>query len=54
VSPPDNAASIAVAKHLGMSYEGRIRDHVFTNGGWRDSLLYSGLEDEWRRQGLGS
>lgn len=46
---PENAASVAVAKHLGMTYEGRIRDHVFTNGGWRDSLLYSVLEDEWRQ-----
>jgi hypothetical protein len=27
--------------------EGRIRDHVFTNHSWRDSLLYSVLEDEW-------
>jgi ribosomal-protein-alanine N-acetyltransferase len=46
---PDNSASVAVAKHLGMNYEGRIRDHVFTNGAWRDSLLYSVLEDEWQR-----
>ncbi|RZU50687.1 RimJ/RimL family protein N-acetyltransferase [Krasilnikovia cinnamomea] len=40
---PDNAASIAVAERLGMQYEGRIRDHVFTNGAWRDSLLYAVL-----------
>lgn len=44
---PDNAASIAVAKRLGMQYEGRLRDHVFTNGAWRDSLLYSILAPEW-------
>lgn len=44
---PDNAASIAIAKRLGMVYEGRIRHHVFTNGVWRDSLLYSVLADEW-------
>ncbi|TDB75213.1 GNAT family N-acetyltransferase [Micromonospora sp. KC723] len=43
---PDNAASIAVAKRLGMQYEGRLRDHVFTNGAWRDSLLYSILGQE--------
>ena len=30
-----------------MTYEGRIRDHVFTNGAWRDSLLYSLLAGEW-------
>jgi [ribosomal protein S5]-alanine N-acetyltransferase len=44
---PDNAASIAVIKRLGMTYEGRIRDHVYTNGAWRDSLLYSLLASEW-------
>jgi [ribosomal protein S5]-alanine N-acetyltransferase len=44
---PDNAGSIAVVRKLGMQYEGRIRDHVFTNGAWRDSLLYATLEPEW-------
>lgn len=44
---PDNTASIAIAHRLGMTYEGRIRDHVHTNGQWRDSLLYSVLFDEW-------
>jgi RimJ/RimL family protein N-acetyltransferase len=44
---PDNEASIAVVKRLGFVYEGRIRDHVFTKGTWRDSLLYSLLEDEY-------
>jgi len=44
---PENAASIAVVKHLGFTYEGHLRDHVFTNGAWRDSLLYSLLEDEY-------
>ncbi|GLW31875.1 GNAT family N-acetyltransferase [Actinoplanes regularis] len=43
---PDNAASIAVAERLGMTYEGRIRHHVYTNGSWRDSLLYSVLRDD--------
>jgi [ribosomal protein S5]-alanine N-acetyltransferase len=45
---PDNAASIAVVGRLGMQYEGRLRDHVFTNGEWRDSLVYALLEPEWR------
>jgi RimJ/RimL family protein N-acetyltransferase len=44
---PENLASIAVVKRLGFTYEGRIRHHVFTNGDWRDSLLYSLLADEW-------
>lgn len=43
---PDNAASIAVVKRLGFTHEGRLRDHVFTNGAWRDSVLFSILEDE--------
>jgi [ribosomal protein S5]-alanine N-acetyltransferase len=44
---PENEASIAVVKRLGFTYEGRIRHHVFTNGDWRDSLLYSLLESEF-------
>ena len=44
---PDNAASFAVLKRLGFTREGRLRDHVFTNGAWRDSELYSVLAHEW-------
>ncbi|MEN3610970.1 GNAT family N-acetyltransferase [Plantactinospora sp. ZYX-F-223] len=44
---PENAGSIAVVKRLGMQYEGHLRDHVHTNGAWRDSLLYSILAHEW-------
>ena len=44
---PENIASIAIAKRLRFQYEGRIRDHVFTNNAWRDSLLYSILAGEW-------
>jgi RimJ/RimL family protein N-acetyltransferase len=44
---PENAASIAVVKRIGFTYEGHLRDHVFTNGAWRDSLLYSLLEPEF-------
>ncbi|WP_329110724.1 GNAT family N-acetyltransferase [Micromonospora sp. NBC_01699] len=44
---PENAASIAVVKRLGMQYEGHLRDHVHTGGTWRDSLLYSILATEW-------
>ncbi len=51
---PDNPASIAAAQRLGMTYEGRIRDHVYTNGEWRDSLLYSVLVDEWLASKLGA
>lgn len=44
---PDNAASIAVVVKLGFVREGRIRDHVHTNGAWRDSELFSVLDHEW-------
>lgn len=44
---PDNVASQRLLDKLGFTYEGRMRDHVFTNGAWRDSLLYSLLEQEW-------
>jgi ribosomal-protein-alanine N-acetyltransferase len=44
---PDNAASIAVVRRLGFTHEGRLRDHVHTNGEWRDSELFSVLEHEW-------
>ncbi|WP_030398441.1 GNAT family N-acetyltransferase [Kitasatospora purpeofusca] len=47
---PDNAASIAVVERLGFSREGVLRDHVFTNNAWRDSVLYSLLADEWSAQ----
>jgi ribosomal-protein-alanine N-acetyltransferase len=43
---PENTASIAVVKNLGFGYEGQLRDHVFTNGAWRDSLLFSLLSSE--------
>ena len=46
---PDNAPSLAMMPALGFSREGRIRDHVHTNGAWRDSELYSVLEHEWQR-----
>jgi RimJ/RimL family protein N-acetyltransferase len=44
---PDNTASIRVVERLGFTAEGTIRDHVHTNGAWRDSLLFSVLEHEW-------
>lgn len=44
---PDNTASQRVLAKLGFTYEGRMREHVFTNSAWRDSLLYSLLEHEW-------
>jgi len=48
---PDNAASIAIVTRLGFTEEGQLRDHVFTNGAWRDSILYSLLTHEWLHDG---
>jgi ribosomal-protein-alanine N-acetyltransferase len=47
---PDNRASQRLLARLGFTPEGRIRDHVFTNGAWRDSLLYSILDHEWQSE----
>lgn len=48
---PDNGASVSIVRKLGFALEGRLRDHVFTNGSWRDSLLFSVLSEEWAQRG---
>lgn len=48
---PDNAASHALVQRLGFRLEGVLRDHVHTNGVWRDSVLYSVLASEWESPG---
>jgi ribosomal-protein-alanine N-acetyltransferase len=45
---PENTASLALVDRLGFSREGVLRDHVHTNGAWRDSVLLSLLAPEWR------
>ena len=44
---PENRPSQRLLAKLGFTPEGRIRDHVFTNGVWRDSLVYAILKHEW-------
>lgn len=44
---PMNTASMRLVESLGFQREGTIRDHVHTNGAWRDSVSYSLLENEW-------
>jgi RimJ/RimL family protein N-acetyltransferase len=44
---PFNEASARTLSRAGMVEEGRIRDHVFVRGAWRDSITYSILEHEW-------
>jgi RimJ/RimL family protein N-acetyltransferase len=45
---PDNAVSARVMSKLGMEEEGRIRGHLKVRGSWRDSVVHSILEDDWR------
>ncbi|QMU74598.1 GNAT family N-acetyltransferase [Streptacidiphilus sp. PB12-B1b] len=44
---PLNEASARTLLRAGMTEDGRIRDHVFVRGAWRDSITYSILEYEW-------
>jgi ribosomal-protein-alanine N-acetyltransferase len=48
---PRNVASERVLRSVGMTYEGRARGTLLLRDGWRDSLLFSVLEDEWRQGG---
>ncbi|WP_263705928.1 GNAT family N-acetyltransferase [Shouchella tritolerans] len=41
-----NIASAKVLKKVGMQQEGRLRDHLWLNDGWRDSFVFGLLEDE--------
>ena len=40
--------SAGVLGKLGMTYEGRLRHTMLIRDGWRDSEMFSVLEDEWR------
>ena len=51
---PRNIGSARVMEKSGMRREGHLREHVFKDGEWRDSLLYAILDWEWRElQGRG-
>ncbi|CAN7456926.1 GNAT family N-acetyltransferase [Rossellomorea sp. LjRoot5] len=50
---PRNASSQRVLVKIGMTLEGRIRHHMKLKDGWRDSLLYGVLEDEWHKEAGG-
>ncbi|WP_245797360.1 GNAT family N-acetyltransferase [Mangrovactinospora gilvigrisea] len=45
---PRNVGSARVLAKAGMTYEGRMRQTLRIRDGWRDSELFSILEDEWR------
>ncbi|WP_040951308.1 GNAT family N-acetyltransferase [Gorillibacterium massiliense] len=44
---PANAASAGVMKRVGMTREGRMREHLWAKGQWFDSELYSILVHEY-------
>lgn len=44
---PRNIGSSKVLMKVGMTREGRIRQNILMKDGWRDSLLFSILEQEW-------
>ncbi|GGX56768.1 GNAT family N-acetyltransferase [Streptomyces fructofermentans] len=45
---PRNLGSARVLRRLGMTWEGRHRHTALLRDGWRDSEVFSILEDEWR------
>ncbi|MCM3782762.1 GNAT family N-acetyltransferase [Neobacillus mesonae] len=47
---PANIGSMTVMKKLGMTKEGQLREHVWHNGKYHDSLLFSILADEYAEQ----
>ncbi|MCJ7842418.1 GNAT family N-acetyltransferase [Lederbergia sp. NSJ-179] len=44
-----NIGSARVLEKVGMIKGGRIREHLLIKDEWRDSYLYSILEQEWER-----
>lgn len=46
---PDNLASGRLLERLGLQREGRLRENLLSQGVWRDSIVYSVLDHEWRR-----
>jgi [ribosomal protein S5]-alanine N-acetyltransferase len=44
---PRNTGSSRVLSKLGMTYEGHLRHTARIRDGWRDSLVFSVLEEEW-------
>jgi [ribosomal protein S5]-alanine N-acetyltransferase len=49
---PQNIPSQKVLTKIGMTLEGRIRHALKMKNGWRDSLLFGLLKDEWRKRSV--
>ncbi|MFE3763623.1 GNAT family N-acetyltransferase [Streptomyces sp. NPDC059104] len=45
---PRNLGSSRVLSKIGMTHEGRLRHTALLHDGWRDSMIFSSLEGEWR------
>ncbi len=45
---PDNVASGKVLRKLGFAFEGYARDYLFIDGAWRDSILVSLINEDWK------
>jgi ribosomal-protein-alanine N-acetyltransferase len=45
---PDNARSAAVLQRLGFTVEGVAREYLFIRGAWRDHVLTSRVNPDWR------
>jgi RimJ/RimL family protein N-acetyltransferase len=50
---PDNRASGRVLEKVGFRYEGRRREDKLVRGEWRDSLVFSMLEQDWEKRKAG-
>lgn len=47
ICDPRNAASARVLEKIGMICEGRLRETMHLRDGWRDSVIYGILAQEW-------
>ncbi|MFW8746231.1 GNAT family N-acetyltransferase, partial [Mesorhizobium japonicum] len=50
---PENAASIAVCRRLGMRVEAHFVRDLWLKGAWVDTGIYAILDDEWRPRAAG-
>jgi ribosomal-protein-alanine N-acetyltransferase len=48
-----NPASGRVMQKVGMTHEGTLREHLFKNGVFEDSEIFSLLKSEWGRDASG-
>ncbi|MBX0316934.1 GNAT family N-acetyltransferase [Planococcus glaciei] len=51
---PANAGSKKVLQKAGMMWEGTLRENLRMKDGWRNSLIYGVLEQEWQSRSASS